>query len=68
MPASSTPCRDEIEERLMAVGANVDPNKVASAILSIAVHHEWPAHPEQIIEWIEALAVEVAHTWPTAAS
>jgi hypothetical protein len=67
MPASFTPCLDEIDDRLKALGVAVDPNKVASAVLSIAVHHEWEVHPEQIIEWIEALAVEVAHSWPKSA-
>jgi hypothetical protein len=67
MPASSTPCLNEIEEGLIALGVAVDRNKVASAILSIAVYHEWEGHPEQTIEWVEALAVELAHAWPKSA-
>jgi hypothetical protein len=67
MPASSTPCLDEIDDRLKALGVSVDPSKVASAFLSIAVQHDWEIHPEQIIEWIETLALEVAHSWPKSA-
>jgi hypothetical protein len=67
MPASFTPCLDEIEDRLIALGVTVNPSKVASAILSIAVHHDWENNSQQPIEWVEALAVELAHAWPKSA-
>jgi hypothetical protein len=67
MSTSSTPCLDQIEEGLTALGVTANPNKVASAILFIAEQRDWEGHPQQVIEWVEALAVELARSWPKAA-
>jgi hypothetical protein len=53
----------ELEERLKANGVQSDPSKIASAILGLARINCWNERPEQLIEWMERLALDVGHSW-----
>jgi hypothetical protein len=55
---------DELDERLKTTGVTADPKKVASALLSIAVIHNWNGPPQNVVEWMESMAVELAQSWP----
>jgi hypothetical protein len=55
---------DELDDRLVANGVNVDPLRVATAILGLARVNDWTEHPERMAEWIERLALEVVQLHP----
>lgn len=60
MPPSQS-ALNELRERLDLNGVHADPVRVASAILGLARLQAWAEHPERMQEWIERLALEVAH-------
>ncbi len=60
-PPPLSPTLDDLQERLRLNGVDTDPRKVGSAVLGLAAEEEWTTYPERMSEWLERLALAVAH-------
>ncbi len=56
----SKPALCQLDERLKMNGVTADARAVASALLGLARHNEWPEHPDHIVAFLLQLALDVA--------
>ena len=61
MMTSSHPAIDELHEKLLANGIEVDPVRVASALLGIVRDLDQRNKAAALFDWVEQLAVDVGN-------
>jgi hypothetical protein len=61
MKTSSHPAIDELHEKLLANGIEVDPVRIASALLGVVRDLDQRDKPTALFDWVEQLAMDVGN-------